>query len=96
MRRRAETLLEELGLSHRKNHYPFQLSVGQKRRASLARALMMDPDIFFADEPTNDLDQENAEIVKAKLLQMKEREKTVIIVTHDESLASLADKQIVL
>lgn len=91
---RVEELLSELGLSHRLDHYPFQLSIGQKRRAALARALIMDPDILFADEPTNDLDRENREIVTGKLMEMRERGKTVIIVTHDEELAAAADRRI--
>lgn len=90
----TEELLDQMGLSHRMDHYPFQLSIGQKRRVALARALIMDPDILFADEPTNDLDRANREIVMGKLMEMRDRGKTVIVVTHDEELAAAADRKI--
>ncbi|MCB6993585.1 ABC transporter ATP-binding protein [bacterium 210820-DFI.6.37] len=87
---RAEALLEELGLSHRKYYYPYQLSIGQKRRVSLARALLMEPQIVFADEPTNDLDEENAGIVEEQLFKLLRQQRTLILVTHDETLANQA------
>ena len=90
MENHAEKLLAELGLSDRMYHYPHQLSIGQKRRVTLARALIMDPDIVFADEPTNDLDKENSEIVAEKLFGITERGKTLVLVTHDSKLTKKA------
>ena len=84
---RAREILDELGLSNRIYHYPYQLSIGQKRRVSLARALIMDPDVVFADEPTNDLDCENATIVSRYLFKCTEEGKGLVIVTHDRNLA---------
>lgn len=90
MEERAKMLIDELGISHRMHHYPHQLSIGQKRRASVARALLLDPQVLFADEPTNDLDEENAKIVGRQIFRLPEEGKTLILVTHDKKLARRA------
>lgn len=94
MEQRAKELLDNLGLSHRLYHYPHQLSIGQKRRVSIARALLLEPQIVFADEPTNDLDEENAELVGEQLFKLPEEGKTLILVTHDKDLAARAERRL--
>ncbi len=88
----AKKLLKELGLTGRLHHYPHQLSIGQKRRVALARALLMKPELVFADEPTNDLDAENIRIVTENLLRLPELGCGLILVTHDEALAARTDR----
>lgn len=87
MEERAKELLTELGLEDRLYHYPHQLSVGQKRRVALARALLLEPSIIFADEPTNDLDPENAAAVGEYLLGLPKQGRILVLVTHDRELA---------
>lgn len=92
---RAKQLLEELGLGHRINHLPSEMSGGEQQRVAVARALMNNPSILLADEPSGNLDSENA--VKLHDLFFELRDKhglTVIIVTHNEELAARADKVI--
>lgn len=88
----ARKLLDDLGLSHRIGHYPHQLSIGQKRRVTLARALLLEPDIIFADEPTNDLDAENVELVGDRLFSLADQGRALVVVTHDSELAKRADR----
>ena len=88
----ARKLLDDLGLSHRTGHYPHQLSIGQKRRVTLARALLLEPDIIFADEPTNDLDSENVELVGDRLFSLADQGRALVVVTHDSELAKRADR----
>lgn len=88
----ARKLLDDLGLSHRTGHYPHQLSIGQKRRVTLARALLLEPDIIFADEPTNDLDAENVELVGDRLFSLADQGRALVVVTHDSELAKRADR----
>ncbi|GBG57113.1 ABC transporter ATP-binding protein [Sporomusaceae bacterium FL31] len=88
---RAQELLTHFGLEHRLNHKPQQLSLGQLRRVSLARALLLQPPLLLADEPTNDLDPVLAEIVANALFQARDQGAGVIIVTHDSVLANRAD-----
>lgn len=94
MEEKAKELLAALGLSHRLYHYPHQLSIGQKRRVSLARALILDPEIIFADEPTNDLDEENAALVGDWIFRLTGQGKTLILVTHDKKLAQKAGRRL--
>ncbi|MBP2636107.1 MAG: macB 1 [Firmicutes bacterium] len=88
----AKALLEQFGLSHRLHHKPQELSLGQLRRISLARALLLKPAILLADEPTNDLDPALAEEVAQCLLQARRDGAGVVIVTHDVGLAAQADE----
>lgn len=83
-RDRADALLEELGLAERRTHRPSQLSAGERQRVALARALLNDPELLLADEPTGNLDAENAEIVNARLNIFHRDGGTIILVTHDD------------
>ncbi len=91
---RAETLIDELGLTKRIYHLPEQLSVGEKQRVALIRALLRNPDLILADEPTGNLDQDNTNIVISKLKEFAKQEGIVILATHDTDIAKLADKQL--
>ena len=85
---KARDLLSRVGLSDRMNHYPSQLSGGEQQRVAMARAFITDPKILFADEPTGNLDEENAEHVRDLLFGMnKEVGTTLILVTHNLELA---------
>ena len=92
-RKRAEELLQFMGLADRANHKPNELSGGEKQRVAVARALVNNPAVILADEPSGSLDSKN----KAELHQLffdlrKELGQTFIIVTHDEGLAAQADR----
>lgn len=90
---RSRTLLHKVGLQHRENHKPSQMSGGEQQRVAIARALAMQPQIIFADEPTGNLDTENAESIHQLFLQLqKELGITIVVVTHNEDLAKLADR----
>lgn len=92
---RAEQLLRELGLGDRMNHKPNELSGGEKQRVAAARALMMNPDIILADEPTGSLDEKNKRELSDLLLHLrKEYGQTILLVTHDKELAAIADRVI--
>jgi len=96
-RRRAEMLLEEVGLTGRAHHYPSQLSGGEQQRVALARALANDPPIVLADEPTGNLDSTNGRLIMDLLRDVHQsRGTTVVLVTHDADLAALADAKLVL
>lgn len=89
---RAKELLELVGLGHRLTHKPSQLSGGEMQRTAIARALISNPSLLLADEPTGNLDAENGGDVLDTLLQLNKQEKlTIIMVTHDESIAAKAD-----
>ena len=92
VRERAEGLLRSVGLGERLEHYPFQLSIGQKRRVALARALMMDPPVIIADEPTNDLDAKSAQSVTNQLFARVEEGGILLFATHDADLATRATR----
>lgn len=88
-KRRALELLEQVGLSHRIQHRPHELSGGEKQRVALARALVRKPQIILCDEPTGNLDHESTEAVAALLLEMHRRHQTIlVVVTHNTDLAS--------
>ncbi|WP_417118948.1 ABC transporter ATP-binding protein [Olsenella phocaeensis] len=91
---RAAALIELLGLSHRANHFPHQLSVGQKRRVALARAMVLSPLAIVADEPTNDLDSASAGIVEEALLGYADEGHAVLVATHDMALARSASRAV--
>lgn len=94
---KAKQLLEQLGLSDHLNKLPAQLSVGQQQRASVARALINEPKLLLADEPTSSLDDENAFRVADMITHLAEQYgTTLIIVTHDQRLKTLFTNQIVL
>jgi len=92
---RAEKLLRELGLGDRMSHKPNELSGGEKQRVAAARALMMQPTIILADEPTGSLDEKNKKELSELLLKLrKEYGQTILLVTHDKELAGMADRVI--
>ena len=91
---RAAQLLEDVGVGERKNHLPSQLSGGERQRVAVARALINDPTLILADEPTGNLDPANAEKIGSLLFSMADKyKKTLILVTHDMGLAANADRQ---
>jgi putative ABC transport system ATP-binding protein len=95
--RRAQGLLDEVGLHDRGHHYPSQLSGGEQQRIAIARALANDPPLILADEPTGNLDSTNGRHILDLLLSVrKARNATLVIVTHDTSVAAVADAQLVL
>jgi len=96
-RLRAESLLTTLNLQHRLNHFPSQMSGGEQQRTAVARALINEPAIVFADEPSGNLDSQNAEELHQLFFRLRdELGQTFIIVTHNEVLATLADRTIII
>jgi len=94
---KAEELLRQLNLEDRMNHYPAQLSGGEKQRVAIARALINDPDVILADEPTGSLDEENAKEVEDRLLEIvKSGNRTLLLVTHNMDFARRCDRILVL
>ena len=92
-RRRSRELLELVGLAHRRNHRPTEMSGGEQQRVAIARALANNPLIVLADEPTGNLDTATgAEIIQLMRRVNKEQEKTFIVVGHDPRLAEVADR----
>jgi lipoprotein-releasing system ATP-binding protein len=88
---KAWSLLSEVKLSDRVNHYPSQLSGGERQRVAVARSLVNDPDLILADEPTGNLDHQNSDMVAELLYAGAEKwGKTLIVVTHDETVAGRA------
>ncbi|MHC4743660.1 MAG: ABC transporter ATP-binding protein [Planctomycetota bacterium] len=92
----AEALLEELGLAQRAWHRPAELSAGEKQRAAIARSLFNQPEIILADEPTGNLDPENASSVLKHLGEFHAKGGTVIVATHGEAAREFADRTIYL
>jgi putative ABC transport system ATP-binding protein len=90
---KARQLLERVGLSDRADNLPSRLSGGEKQRVSLCRAMINDPKLIFADEPTGNLDSRNGRIVFSQLIEMKnEKGATLIVVTHNTEIAAAADR----
>ncbi len=93
--KRAKELLDYLGLSERFSHKPNELSGGEQQRVAVARALMNEPSVVYADEPTGNLDKGTSEELHNLLFRLrKEMNQTFIIVTHNEELAALSDRTI--
>ena len=93
LKKKALGLLDRLGLSERAEHKPSQLSGGEQQRVAVARALINDPEIIFADEPTGNLDSANATSMHNLFKQLRdELNQTFLIVTHNEELASMSDR----
>ncbi|HRN18976.1 MAG TPA: ABC transporter ATP-binding protein [Trueperaceae bacterium] len=90
-RAKATALLARFGLEQRADHLPAKLSGGERQRVGLARALVNDPDVVFADEPTGNLDSRSGKAVLAALREVAAEGRTVIVVTHDLSIADKAD-----
>ena len=93
--KRFNTLIEQLGLSNRLNHLPNQLSGGQQQRVSIARALINQPSLVLADEPTGNLESKNNDEIIRLLKEANEKyHQTIIIITHDNNIAKLANRVI--
>ena len=93
--KKAKKLLKQMGLSHRENHLPRELSGGEQQRVAVARALANDPQLIFADEPTGKLDEKNSEMIIDTLERLsKEKGLSVIIITHDPNVAKRFSKTI--
>ncbi|SHG47779.1 putative ABC transport system ATP-binding protein [Marisediminitalea aggregata] len=94
-KKRAQDILEQVGLSHRAHHYPNQLSGGEQQRVAIARAFIGQPKILFADEPTGNLDAANSEKIEDLLFELnREVGTTLVLVTHDNTLATKCDRQL--
>ncbi|MEN7547208.1 ABC transporter ATP-binding protein [Rapidithrix thailandica] len=92
---RVKELMEMLNISHRAEHRPSEMSGGEQQRTAVARALVNDPKIVFADEPSGNLDSHNAEELHQLFFQLRERfNQTFVIVTHNEAFAQMADRTI--
>uniref|UniRef100_UPI003D6BE286 ABC transporter ATP-binding protein n=1 Tax=Kordia sp. TaxID=1965332 RepID=UPI003D6BE286 len=95
--KRAQELLDFLGLSDRYHHKPNELSGGEQQRVAVARALMNKPAIIFADEPSGNLDSESAENLHNLFFKLRDEfGQTFVIVTHNKELANMADRSIVM
>ena len=96
-RKKAAELLDYLGLSHRITHKPTELSGGEQQRVAVARALMMNPSVVFADEPSGNLDSASSKDLHNLLFKLRDDFKqTFVIVTHNEELAEMSDRRIVM
>jgi len=90
---KVKALLESVGLGHRKNHFPRQLSGGEKQRVALARAFIHDPILIFADEPTGNLDEKNSEKILELLKSLSQNNKTTIVsVSHDRNFIQYSNQ----
>ena len=95
--KKAKELLDFLGLSHRINHKPNELSGGEQQRVAVARSLINNPRIILADEPSGNLDSESAENLHNLFFQLRDEfGQTFVIVTHNEELAAMADRKLVM
>ena len=94
---RAERLLQRVGMAHRRDNLPSQLSGGEKQRIAICRAMVNRPALLFADEPTGNLDTENGKIVLEQLIELKdEHNATLVLATHNPDIARAADRVITL
>ena len=91
--KKAELMLDMVGLKKYKKHRPTQMSGGQQQRVGVARALVVEPEIIFADEPTGNLDSATSrEVMELMQKVVREKQQTLIMVTHDNELAAFADR----
>ena len=92
----ARAVLEKVGLAHRLKHLPSELSGGEQQRLCIARALINNPELLLAEEPTGKLDEANEKIVLDLLKQLKNEGKTIVLITHNETLGKQADTMMIL
>lgn len=92
MKQRAEELVATVGLSHRIDHYPSELSGGEQQRVAIARALANNPDFILADEPTGNLDSKNELMIFEELKKLTESGKGVLVVNHNDAVMDFADR----
>ena len=88
----AKAVLAQVGLTHRENHRPSQLSGGEQQRVCIARALVNQPPVIFADEPTGNLDEKNERLVLDLLRELNQQGRTIVMVTHNPELAKMTDR----
>ncbi|WP_227899960.1 ABC transporter ATP-binding protein, partial [Escherichia coli] len=88
----CNSALEQVGLGHRVTHLPSQLSGGEQQRVCIARALVNEPPVIFADEPTGNLDEENEQRVLDLLTDLHRQGRTIVMVTHNPALGQFADR----
>ena len=94
---KANELLDLLGLKHRAHHKPSELSGGEQQRVAVARSLINNPKVIFADEPSGNLDSENAQNLHQLFFTLrKELKQTIVVVTHNEVLANMADRKLIM
>ncbi|MDD3402147.1 MAG: ABC transporter ATP-binding protein [Hespellia sp.] len=93
---KMDNLVKLLGIKEKKFFYPYELSGGEKQRVAICRALINNPNVILADEPTGNLDSYNTELILKILIQIKKRKKTIILVTHDKEICKYADRVIYL
>lgn len=92
-REEAERLLTDVGLSHRLDHFPSQLSGGEQQRVAIARAMAAKPEVILADEPTGNLDEETGKVVMEMIFKLTKLHNTaLVLVTHDQELAQLCER----
>ena len=91
-KKRVAEMLDRMAMTHRRKHFPCQLSGGQQQRVAVARAVVSNPKIILADEPTGNLDSKNSKEVMDLLLQLHEQGTTIVMVTHSQHNASFADR----
>ena len=95
VRRRAAEILDRVGLAERMQHLPSELSGGEQQRVAIGRALMNDPTLLFADEPTGNLDSRTGGLIVELLLSLvRESQRTLVVVTHDARLAERGDRRL--
>ncbi len=92
----AKKLIKKVGMSSRLNHFPNELSGGENQRIAIARALINDPDIILADEPTGSLDTDNAKLIFKILFNLKNKNRIIIFATHNRYFANMADCKIMM
>ena len=92
----AKKLIKNVGMSSRINHFPNELSGGENQRIAIARALINDPDIILADEPTGSLDTDNAKLIFKILFNLKKKNRIIIFATHNRYFANMADCKIMM
>lgn len=95
-RKRSAELLTEFGLSSKAKKFPYQISIGEQQRVAIARALVNDPVIVLCDEPTGNLDEENAQVILNHLSRLKKRNTTILIVSHNPSIKKITDRNLLL
>jgi putative ABC transport system ATP-binding protein len=96
LREKADRVLTSVGLAGREDHYPSQLSGGQQQRVAVARALINQPEVLLADEPTGNLDSRTSVEIMAIFQQLNERGMTVIMVTHEPDIAAYAKRNVMM
>lgn len=94
--KRATDLIERVGLTHRKNHKPYEMSGGQRQRVAIARALINKPSVILADEPTGNLDSRTSKEIMNLLTELHQQGQTIVMVTHEDEIAEYAQRIIIM